>query len=724
MPADTAFTPMDTEEVAAFADSVRGTLARLWPAPTSAADGDLAKLWRTSAELGWLELGGDGAIAAAVAAVRELGRVACPLPVVDAFVTTRLFPHDGELRDGIAAGEIRVVVSVDDGTGAQIRHLDAAQQATHLLTFPASGGTALLRPLQKAEETAGLAVPAWSRVTPGAPETSVEVDAATADEAVVLLRLQLAVRALASAERAHEMAVAHAKDRRQFGKVIGSFGAVQQRVATCQIDVGAGNLLVADAVRALEKSTPDRLLAAEIAVAHAAASAPRVQLGAQHTLAAIGYFEEHDAPWLFRRVHGDVTRLRTLPRAAGGVGDVLVEGTGSLPVADLGETGEAFRAEVRALFDTFADRLGGSTMDLDRELVQAVADRGWLGFAWPESKGGRGATLPEQVVLNEETAYRRAPISKALGAVMLLGNSILKHGTQEQQDTFLPLIRRGELSFCLGYSEPEAGSDLASLRTRAVREEATASGSDEAGSGWHWVINGQKLWTTGGHTSDWVWLAVRTDPDASPRHAGITMFLIPMDTPGITVQQHRALSGEISCTVFYDDVRVPDSMRVGAVDGGWKVITDALAGERITMGNIAAALHRQLDDLLTHARENPEGTVGPRGSHARALVTELAVGVQATRALVASAIGATSQGAGARLAPPMAGVLGGELAERFGEAVLDILGPDAALSAEVPGVPGGGAFEYGLRLSVMYVVGGGTNDIQRGLIARALGLPR
>lgn len=712
MPADTAFTPMDTNEVATFADSVRGTLARHWPSPTSAPDGDLAELWRAAAELGWLELGGDGALAAAVAAVRELGRVACPLPVMDAFVATRLFPHDGGLLDGIAAGEIRVVASVDDGTGAQIRHLDAAQQATHFLTLPASGGTALLRPLREAHETAGLAVPAWSRVMPGDPETTVEVDASTADEAVVLLRLQLAVRALAAAERAHEMAVAHAMERRQFGKVIGSFGAVQQRVATCQIDVGSGNLLVTDAVRALEENTPDRLLAAEIAVAHAAAAAPRVQLGAQHTLAAIGYFEEHDAPWLFRRVHGDITRLRTLPRAAGSVGDVLVEGTGSLPVADLGETGEAFRAEVRALFDTFADRLGGSTMDLDRELVKAVADRSWLGFAWPESAGGRGATLAEQVVLNEETAYRRAPISKALGAVMLLGNSILKHGTQEQQNTFLPLIRRGELSFCLGYSEPEAGSDLASLRTRAVRDED------------HWVINGQKLWTTGGHTSDWVWLAVRTDPDASPRHAGITMFLIPMDTPGITVQQHRALSGEVSCTVFYDDVRVPDSMRVGAVDGGWKVITDALAGERISMGNIAAALHRQLDDLLAHVRENPDATVGTRGSHARALVTELAVGVQATRALVASAISATAQGDGARLAPPMAGVLGGELAERFGEAVLDILGPDAALSAEVPGVPGGGAFEYGLRLSVMYVVGGGTNDIQRGLIARALGLPR
>ncbi|MFZ3599313.1 acyl-CoA dehydrogenase family protein [Streptomyces sp. BH104] len=711
MSTETTFTPMAPDEIAAFADSVRGTLTRDWPAPTASADADLAKIWTSAAEQGWLELGVDGALAAAVAAVRELGRVACPLPLLDAYVATLVFAGDSELLRRIVSGEVRIIASVGDGED-RARHLDAAHQATHLLCVPAAGGRARLRPLREVRDTPGLAAPAWSTATLGEPEATADIDPGLADEAVVLLRLQLAVRALAAAERAHELAVAHAKERRQFGKVIGSFGAVQQRTAACQIDVSAGNLLVSDAVRAMEQGSADRLFTVELAVEHAHTTAPRIQLGAHHTLAAIGYFEEHDAPWLFRRVHGDVTRLQTLPRAAGGVADVLVEGTGSLPAADQGETGEAFRAEVRALFDQYADRLGGGTLVEDKEMIRAVAERDWLGFAWPEELGGRNATLAEQVVLNEEAAYRRAPISKALGAVMLLGNSIRKHGTQEQKDTFLPLIRRGEMAFCLGYSEPEAGSDLASLRTRAVRD------------GDHWVINGQKLWTTGGHASDWVWLAVRTDPDATPRHAGITVFLVPMDTPGITVQQHRALSGEISCTVFYDDVRVPDTLRVGEVNGGWKVITDALAGERITMGNIAAALHRQLDDLLALVRADPDGTVGPRGSAKRARLGALAVGVQATRALVTSAIDATSDAMGARLNAPMAGVMGGELAEEFGEAVLDILGPDAALSTDVAGVPGGGAFEYGLRLSIMYVVGGGTNDIQRGLIARALGLPR
>jgi len=591
--------------------------------------------------------------------------------------------------------------------------MDAGDVATHVLVVPTGGGTASLRPVVSATALPGLAVPAWSRVALGEPTATSEVSRAAADEAVVLLRVGLAARALAAAECTHELAVEHAKVRVQFGKPIGSFGAVQQRSAACAIDISGGKRLVDAAVRAFENGDDDRLLAAELATEFVRTAAPRVQLGAHHTLGAVGYFEEHVAPWLFRRVHGDVTRLQTITRVVGDVADVLVESGASLPSLHRDPIGEAFRAELRAFLAEQAttDEHGRTAYD-DKQVVAAMATRRWWGFGWPEAAGGRGATLGEQVVLNEELEYGRVPATIALGAVMLLGNSILRHGTPAQQAEFLPLIRAGKLHFCLGYSEPEAGSDLASLRTRADRD------------GEEWVINGQKLWTTGGHLASHVWLAVRTDPDATPRHAGITVFLVPMNTPGITVQQHTALSGGVSCTVFYDDVRVPDAWRVGEVNGGWKVITDALAGERVLMGGIAASLHRQLDDLLAVVRENPEGTVGPRGSSRRARLRGLAATLQATRALVAAAIDATNAGAGARLEAPMAGVLGGELAEDFGEATLEILGPAAALSSEVPGVPGGGEFEHGLRLSIMYVVGGGTNDIQRGLIARGLGLPR
>jgi alkylation response protein AidB-like acyl-CoA dehydrogenase len=692
-------------ELAAFEESVAGVIEKVWGGATAAESGDVGELWEAAAEQGWFELGGAGALGLAIAATRRLGRAACPLPVLDGYAASELFDESG-----IASGEVRLVLT-SDPTGP----VDAGGAATHVLVIPAEGGSTRLHAIAAQVAMPGLAIPGWSRVTLGETVAEREIDRGRADRALVLTRLGKAARALAAAECAHLMAIEHAKTRKQFGRAIGSFGAVQQRTAQCQIEVRSANLLLVDAVSALEHGREGALLAAEIAVAHIAAIAPKVQLGAHHTLAAIGYFNEHPAPWLFRRVHSDVTLLCTVEPAQGTIGDVLVETGSRLPAADLGETGETFRAEYLDFLAELGARDRAPTpVQVDSEAVGAMAEKGWFGFGWPPEYGGRNASLAEQVVLNEETTYNRVGATKALGSVMLLGSSILRHGSEEQKQKFLPIIRAGEMNFCLGYSEPEAGSDLASLRTRAVRD------GDE------WVINGQKLWTTTAHTSDWVWLAARTDPDAQPRHAGITVFLFSMHTPGVTIQRHTALSGEVSCTVFYDNVRIPDSARVGEVNGGWSVIVDALAGERITMGNIAAALHRQLDDLLDFVRRDPARLVGPRGSAKRAMITDLAVRVQATRALVTAAVQASSTDIGAMFDAAMAGVMGGDLAEDFGEATLAIFGPAAALSRGPGenGIPGGGAFEYGLRQSIMYVVGGGTNDVQRGLIARGLGLPR
>jgi hypothetical protein len=374
------------DEVTAFGEAVAGVTRQHWGDAAAAATGGLEKLWHTAGTQGWFELGSAEALGAALAATRELGRMACPLPVLDGFVAGRLLPG----VTGIESGELRVLAALES-TGDEVAYAEAATAATHVLVVPAAGGVATLREIAGMAEQPGLAVPAWARVRLGDVVATAEVDPARADEAVLLLRLGLATRALAAAERAHEMAVEHAKTRHQFGRAIGSFGAVQQRTASCQIDVSAGNLLIAQAVQQWTSHAADWSSWAEIAVEHVRAAAPRVQLGAQHTLAAIGYFEEHEAPWLFRRVHADVTRLRAFPRAAGEFADVLVETGASLPSFDMGEAGEAFRAEVRELFARYEDRFAHSTMALDHELVQAVADRGWLGFAWPEEYGGRAA---------------------------------------------------------------------------------------------------------------------------------------------------------------------------------------------------------------------------------------------------------------------------------------------------------------------------------------------
>jgi alkylation response protein AidB-like acyl-CoA dehydrogenase len=702
-----------------FVSSARSALQGPWPSATTAGTADaglLGRVWDLAAECGWFELGGAGDLTAAVALAAELGRVACPLPVLDGFVAVRLAGPLSWLADGIAAGEVRVLIA--SPAGAEVRYVEAAPVATHLLLLPEHGGAASVRTIAAARPRAGLAAPAWCDVTPGEEVAQLMVSAEQAAEAAVLLRLGLAARAAAAARRTHELAVEHARTRVQFGRVIGAFGAVQQRTAASQIDVSANALLIDEAVRAFASGAPDWPLAARLAVEHVRLTAAAVQLGAHHTLAASGYFEEHEGPWLFRRVHADLARLRVLLDPAGEVADVLIDDGQHLPPVSADAGGERFRAELLALLAEHATGDPGQPFDDGTALRDAMAGRGYFGMGWPAAYGGRDAGVAEQVVLNEEVQYHRAPVRDALSTVMLLGNSILRHGTEAQKSAFLPRIRRGEIRFCLGYSEPETGSDLASLRTRAVRTQ----GSGQLGA--DWVINGQKSWTTNAHVATHVWLACRTDPEATPRHAGITVFLIPMDTPGITVHRHTGLSGEISCTVFYDDVRVPDSARVGEVNGGWRVITDALAGERVTMGGVAAILRRQFDDVLAAVRTDPVRYAGPRGSAGRAVLGRLAARLQATRVLVAAAIAATTAGRGVALEAPMAGVLGGELAEEFGEAVLDLLGPQAALAEPHDGSPIPATLEYELRLSLMYVIGGGTNDIQRGLIARGLGLPR
>lgn len=692
-------------EISEFRAAVRGGLARVWPSPRAAGEQQageesLRSVWEVAAAQEWTALGAVEALEAALAAVRELGRVACPWPLMDVYVATRLLADAGDVEDAILEGSVRPVVAIN--RGAVVHAVEASGTATHLLLLPADGGgEARLCVLGKATPTPGLAVPSWADVRVGAEAAAASVDEDAVEEAKTLLRLALVVRAMAAAEVAHELAVEHALTRRAFGKPIGAFQAVSHRCANGEIDVVAFRALVQEAVRLHGDGDPAWPLASELAVAYGAKASRRVQLGAHHTLAAIGFFDEHAAPWLFRRVHADVLRLSELPLAAGEPADVLLEGAGSLPRIELGDTAERFRAELIAF-------LGERRRD--PELTAALAAAGYVSMTWPQAYGGREAGVEELMVLHEELRYRGAT-GVVLAAAELIGNAILRHGSDEQKERFLPLIAQGKLPFYLGYSEPDVGSDLANLRTRAVRD-----GDD-------WVINGQKMWGTGAHRAEYCWLAARTDPDAQRPHAGITVFLFEVPRPGWEMQEHVGLSGEISCTTFFDDVRVPDTARVGEVNGGWKVIAEALASERVVMGGVAAHVHRQLDELVDELRRDPE-RAGPRGSAVRARLTELAPRVHAARILVNNSVRATAGGAGAHLEAPMAKIVASEAYEDLCEAALDILGPRAGLSADVPEARGRGTFEYGVRIAIKDVVGGGTNDIQRNLIARSLGLPR
>jgi alkylation response protein AidB-like acyl-CoA dehydrogenase len=711
-------TQLSVTELQDFADTIDGVVAAYWPSARAAGeDSDFSvvrQLWAAAVEQGWTELAPAGALDAVVAALGRLGRVACPLPLMDVYVAVRLLGPDSPAAADIIAGTVRPVAACAESDPPRIRYVEAAPAATHVLLI-LDNGEVLLRPVAHVTPTPGLARPPWSDVTLGSEVTASGTPGpAAVQEARSLLRLGLAARAVGAAERTVEYSIAHAKERVAFGKPIGSFQAVSHRAVNGASDMTASRYLIGEAVAAYLAGRASWELSAALAVEFAGGAAVNAQFGAQHTLAAMGYFEEHDAPWLFRRVNADVSKIDDLPLLAGDVADMLIETGAGLPFLELGEAAEQFREEIRSFLAPYGKDTAVLHLDErdNSDLKDEAVERGYLTMGWPKSAGGREASVEEQVVIGEELAYQRAPLG-GKGVADMLGAAIIRHGTPEQQARYLPLLASGDFPFYLGYSEPEVGSDLANLRTRALQD------GDE------WVVNGRKMWGTGAHRAQWVWLATRTDPDASPPHAGITVFLTRVDRPGFELQRHTALSGETSSSTFFDDFRIPDTDRIGEVNGGWKVITEALAQERVIMANIAATVLRLLDDMLAEIRKDPHGSVGDRGSAKRETISELAARLQAARVLVNASVRATARpGGGARLEAPMAKIIATQLLEDFSEAALRIFGPGAALGENVPDVPGQGAFEYNLRLSIMQVVGGGSIDIQRNLVGRALGLPR
>ncbi|MFF3572251.1 acyl-CoA dehydrogenase family protein [Nocardia jiangxiensis] len=694
---------LEDADLAQFTKSVDGVLRKVWPSAIAAGSGtvtsDLAAVWDLAIEQGWTELAGDRALDAVVAAIAVTGRIACPLPLMDVYVSALLFDDHDNLRRSIETGTIRPVIAVGPDS---LRFVEAAGAATHVIELLTTESAVRIAAITDVRFREGIAKPDWADVAVDTNSaTTIGVAPEVLADALTLLRLGAATRALGAATRTFELSVEHACNRVAFGKTIGSFQAVSHRAANSATDSTAARLLGLEASRAWMEERADWRLSVELAVTFTADAAIRTQFDSAHTLAATGFFEEHEAAWLFRRVNADVARLDQLPAIGGDVSAMLVDQGRAMPWPTLSAEAESFRTELRALIASG-----------DQEaVISAAIERGYVTLAWPESAGGRGASIDEEIVLAEEFKYARIPfVGKT--AADLLGPTIIKYGTEEQKDRLLPILASGEFDFYLGYSEPEVGSDLANLRTRAVRD-----GDD-------WIVDGQKSWGTRAHNAEWVWLAVRTDPEASRPHAGITVFLTRTDRPGLELQHHRALSGDINSTTFLDGFRVPDADRVGEVNDGWRVITSALTKERVMMATIVADIHRLLDDLLAVVRESPERTIGAMGSRHRDALGMFAARLQAARVLMYAAARSVSIGGGTGAEASMAKIIATPLQEDFCVGAFRILGPAAGLASGATGSLGDGALDYHLRNSIKQVVGGGTIDIQRNLIARSLGLPR
>jgi alkylation response protein AidB-like acyl-CoA dehydrogenase len=382
----------------------------------------------------------------------------------------------------------------------------------------------------------------------------------------------------------------------------------------------------------------------------------------------------------------------------------------------------AFRQEVREFLKTELKPEWKARADESEEDVAALYERrrpwrekvgkkGWTAAAWPQEYGGAGLTVMQQFIMNEEFAEARAPAKDIFG-VGMVGPTLIVHGTEEQKKEHLPRILSGEVRWCQGYSEPEAGSDLASLRMRAVRD-----GDD-------YVLNGQKIWTSAAQWADWIFLLARTDADA-PKHKGISYFLADMKTPGIEVRPLvDLLDRHLFNETFFEDVRVPARNRVGEENRGWYIGTTTLDFER---SNVSAAVENRLlvEELVKFSQEHAgEGVCRlPRYRTLRFELADRMVEAHVARMLSFRVVSLQAQGLIPNYEASVVKTYASELAQRTYNSALKVLGLYGLLrGAEAPEH---GRYGRGYLAALGSTIAAGTSEIQRNIIAmRGLGLPR
>ena len=346
-----------------------------------------------------------------------------------------------------------------------------------------------------------------------------------------------------------------------------------------------------------------------------------------------------------------------------------------------------------------------------RAFMKKIADRGWLGMTWPKEYGGGEREGVYEYLLNERLAGVGAPqIGKGVG---IIGKTLIAHGSDKLKKEFLPKILRNEIEFAIGYSEPQAGSDAAAMQLKAVRE----------GDGWR--LNGQKIFTTSAHFAEWYWVAARTDPNA-PKHYGITLFLLPMNSPGLTVQGMQTIGDDRTNQVFFDNVYVGDDYRVGELNKGFQYVSEALDLERFTLFTFAP-IQKRVELLCDWVRTaERDGKPVREDPLVRQRVAWLTTQTEVGRCLSLQFVAASMKGG----APPtneasMYKLYGTELSQRVANEALDICGAAGQLRVRTEDAPMKGRFEGTYRATVVETVGGGSSEIQKNIIARRkLGLPK
>jgi alkylation response protein AidB-like acyl-CoA dehydrogenase len=379
---------------------------------------------------------------------------------------------------------------------------------------------------------------------------------------------------------------------------------------------------------------------------------------------------------------------------------------------------EALRAELRAYYEELLDPAtvaelseGHGISAKTRSVWKQMCADGWAGIGWPKEWGGQGKSAIEQFVFFDESMRSGAPVPML--SINTVGPTIMAYGSQWQKEFFLPKILAGDLHFCIGYSEPGAGTDLASLKTSAVRD------------GEEYVINGQKTWTSLANGADYCWLAVRTNSEVK-KHKGISIILLPMDTPGITIQPLSLIGDHDINSVFFDDVRVPAKYLVGEENGGWTLITTQLNRERVTLCS-SGVIERAYEDVKNWAKT----TLQPDGSRiidqgwVQINLAKVHAKLDFLRLINWKVAWASTQGALDVADASSVKVFGTEFYQEAYRLLFEVMGPVGYITAGSPGAVLRSRLESAYRGTIILTFGGGTNETQRDLISMfGLGFPR
>ena len=663
--------------------------------------------WNEIAELGWLglhlseEVGGAGYDLAELAVILfESGYAVAPGPLLSTVVVSSFLASTGadpSLLPGLASGE----VIGGFGLGGQLEVVDDTVTGSAGFVLGAELASVLVVPVGNdvaVIDTAsvGVSVAAVDNLDTSRRVAAVTLDATpativpgAANELRRLARVLGAAELAGTARACVDRATTYAKERVQFGRVIGSFQAVKHHLANMLV---ASELAVAAAWGAARPGlTPDE---ADIGAAIAASLAlpAAVECAELHIqiLGGIGFTWEHDAHFFLRRAHAGHAVLAGDGAAKAAVATLAAAGVRAQTGYEVEGDTDALREECRAFIETYRGLRGNAAR-------RAIADSGFLVPHWP-TPYGRSASPIEQLVIDEEFEGIPRPNLGISGWNTL---TILNHGTDDQIERWIWPSLHGDIDICQLYSEPEAGSDAAGVKTRGVRVEGG------------WKVTGQKVWTTGGHLATHGFATVRTDPDA-PKHQGISMMVIEMDAPGVEVRPLKQITGEAHFNeIFFDDVFVPDDDVVGPVNGGWTAARANLGNERVSIGASSGA--RPQPNLIALLQQHAPDDAGMRREVGALVAADTAAALINVRRVIRSVEGGEPGAEGA-----VTKLLGSVIGQERARVAARLVGESMATVSAGAGDPA--TFALQARSSS---IAGGTSEIVRNQIAeRVLGLPR